>query len=241
MDHVRLVRPHLDSLTTQELARMADSCGIDIPPNLDRIFIIEELLDYARAEEEEPEGEEDGLAEFSACLETAPIPRQYNITFIDVIVRDPLWAFVCWEVKEHDREIFERDPEFSGYFLQIHSLGKDNAVVRDLSFTVQVDSGDTARYLGFSDYPPEGRQGGGYFRIDLYVSFGVRSDMLAVSRVFHLPKLPDQVIRARESREGPEGAESPAASLAFLSGSNDFRVLRNADRQSYRRFSCGES
>ncbi|MDR1374893.1 MAG: DUF4912 domain-containing protein [Treponema sp.] len=235
MDHIRLVRPYLDSLTTQELGRIADNCGIDIPPNLERIFIIEELLDYARAEEDDPEGEEEGLVEFPDCLETAPIPRQYNITFIDVMVRDPLWAFVFWEIKEHDREIFERDPEFSGYFLQIHALGRDNGILKDQSFTVQVDSRDTARYLGFSDYPPEGRQGEGFFRIDLYASFGVRSEVLAVSRVFHLPKLPEQVTLT------PEGTESPVSSLALLSGSNEFRILRNTDRQSYRRFSCGGS
>jgi hypothetical protein len=290
MDHARLIRPHLDSLTTQELARMADNCGIDIPPQLERTFIIEELLDYARAEEK-PEGEEEGLAEIPHGLETAPIPRQYNITFIDVIVRDPLWAFVFWEIKEHDREIFERDPEFCGYFLQVHSLGQDSRVLKDWSFTVQVASNDTARYLGFSDYPPDGGQGG-YFRIDLYVSFGVRSEALAASRVFGLPKLPRRlrpVGDASESAEpaasrgggpgaaraagaartaltaagalpggaastsGPASAvtpapaapnadnsESPASSLALLSGLQDFRIFRSADRQSYRRVSYGE-
>jgi hypothetical protein len=274
MDHARLVRPYLDSLTTRELARIADNCGIDIPPHLERVFIIEELLDYARAEEE-PEGEDGGLAEIPDCLETAPIPRQYNITFIDVLVRDPLWAFVFWEIKEHDREIFERDPEFSGYYLRILSLGEDYCVLKDWSFTVQVDSNDTARYLGFSDYPPGGGQGG-YFRIDLYAGFGARSEALAVSRVFGLPKLPERVTPAGGAAELAEtgeaagalteagaltagsgdaagGAlagggttsagtpESPVSSLALLSGLRDFRILRNADRQSYRRVSCGES
>ena len=35
----------LKSLTTRELQKLADSAGIDIPPDLDRIFIIRELLD----------------------------------------------------------------------------------------------------------------------------------------------------------------------------------------------------
>ncbi|MDR3248021.1 MAG: DUF4912 domain-containing protein, partial [Treponema sp.] len=62
MSDLCLARPYLDSLTTEELARIADNCGIDIPPNLERIFIIEELLDYARAEdEEEQEGEEESF------------------------------------------------------------------------------------------------------------------------------------------------------------------------------------
>jgi hypothetical protein len=35
----------LESTTTRELIRMADQAGIDIPLDLDRIFIIRELLD----------------------------------------------------------------------------------------------------------------------------------------------------------------------------------------------------
>jgi hypothetical protein len=232
MEYIHLVRPYLDSLTTRELARLADSYGIDIPPCLERIFIIEELLDHARAEEE-GEGEDGGLAEAPYYLETAPIPRQYNITFIDVMVRDPLWAFVFWEIKEHDRALFEKESEFSGYCLRVIPAGQGGCAP-DRSYTVQVDAGDTARYLGFSDYPPEGRQGEGGFRVELYVGMGGKSEVLAVSRVFYLPKLPNQAVLH-------ENAEISRSSLPFLSGANDFRILRNMDRQPYLRCSCGGS
>ncbi|MDR1971584.1 MAG: DUF4912 domain-containing protein [Treponema sp.] len=228
MDHLRLVRPYLDSLTTLELVQMADECGIDIPPGLERVFIIEELLDYARAEESDLKDEDD-LEEAPDYLETAPIPRQYNITFIDVMVRDPLWVFVFWEVKEHDREAFERAPDFSGYFLRVTGSPRDHR-----SFSVQVEADDNARYLGFSDYPPEGREEG-TFRVELCAGFGGRWEVLALSRIFRLPKLQDKVILDRES------AELSAPGLPVLSGSNEFRILRNTDRHSHLRFSCGES
>ncbi|MDR0399543.1 MAG: DUF4912 domain-containing protein [Treponema sp.] len=225
MDHFLLVRPYLDSLTTQELARLADKCGIDIPAELDRIFIIEELLEYRRTEEAERETEE-SLAESPGYSETAAIPRQYNITFIDVMVRDPLWAFVFWEIKEHDREIFEKDSDFSGYFLRASPAGE--RAPRDVFFTVQVDNGDTARYLGFSEYPPEALRGEA-FRVELCAGFGGRWEVLAVSRTFRLPKLQEKTILGQEAAE----------SLPVLSGLNEFPILRSADRESHLRFSGG--
>jgi hypothetical protein len=219
MDQACLARPYLDSLTTRELARIADTCGIDIPPGLDRNFIIGELLDYARAEEEN--GEE--LAESPDYQETAPIPRRYHITFIDVMIRDPLWVFVFWEVKEHDREIFEAEEGFSGYYLRVIPAG--GPVPKDWSFTVRVEPGDTARYLGFSDCPP--RAGG--FRVELRVVYGGGDELLALSGIFKLPRLADKAVQ--------EGAESP--SLRSLSGMNDFPILRDTERPPCRRFSPG--
>jgi hypothetical protein len=229
MDHLPLARPYLDSLTTQELTRMADERGIDIPAGLDRIFIIEELLEYERADEGDEE--EDSLAESPDYLETAPIPRQYNITFIDVMVRDPLWAFVFWEVKEHDREVFEKNPDFSGYFLRLSPPGEippGEFPPGDLSFTVQLDNNDTGRYLGFSEYPPEGFRDGA-FQVELCAGFGRSWEVLAVSRSFRLPRLQKKILPGEESVLPP--------SLPILSGLDEFPILRNADRMSHPRFS----
>ncbi|MDR0668557.1 MAG: DUF4912 domain-containing protein [Treponema sp.] len=220
MERSRLVRPYLDSLTTRELIRMADNLGIDIPPSLERIFIIEELLDYAGADDEEDE--DGGSLVESDYLETAPIPRRYNITFIDVMIRDPLWVFAFWEVKEHDGEIIEQDPDFSAYCLRIKPEGRP--VRKDFPCVIQVDPGDTARYLCFSEYPARQRS----FRVELRALAGGRNQVLAVSRVFHLPALPGKAVHDWE--------DGKAASLLSLSGQNDFPILRNVDRLPHRRF-----
>jgi hypothetical protein len=256
-----LARPYLDSLTTQELALIADDCGIDIPADLDRIFIIEELLDYQRAEEAEQEGEED-LSESPYYPETVCIPRQYNINFIDVMVRDPLWVFAFWEIKEHDRDMFEKNPAFSGCFLRVSPAGEGKA---QGDFTVQIEPGDTARYLGFSEYPLEGR-GGGCFRVELCAGFEGRWEALAASRIFRLPALQEKAFPAQEGAfpglegtspgqegafsgqertfsglerafPGQEGAAPP--SLPVLSGLNEFPIIRSADRLGNFRFSGG--
>jgi hypothetical protein len=226
MDHLPLARPYLDSLTTRELALLADKRGVDIPAGLDRIFIIEELLDYERAGEGEAE---ESFSESPDYLETAPIPRQYNVTFIDVMVRDPLWAFVFWEVKEHDRENFEKNPDFSGYFLRVSPAGEGKPR-GDLSFTVQVDGGDTARYLGFSEYPPAGLRDGA-FRVGLCAGLGGSWEALALSRSFRLPALQQKPPLDLDQELSP--------SLLALSGLNEFPILRNEDRMSHPRFSGG--
>ena len=124
MEESLLTRSYLESLTTGELIRIADSFGIDIPPGLERVFIIGELLDIAFDEDGEAE---EGAAEPLAAadfLDSAPLPKQYNITFIELLIRDPLWVFLFWEVKGSDKEVFEKEADFEGYCLRVNPIVK---------------------------------------------------------------------------------------------------------------------
>ena len=76
MDDPRLTRPWLESLCTEELVKLADGLGIDIPSGLERIFIIEELLEFAFTNEPPREEEPESRPDF---LEAAALPKQYNI------------------------------------------------------------------------------------------------------------------------------------------------------------------
>jgi hypothetical protein len=217
----------LESLSTRELAVLADNSGIDLPPDLERIFIIEELLDLES--EDEPPREEDAppLAE-AVYLEPVPLPKQYNITYIEVLLRDPLWAFAFWEIKGHDKDLHERAADFGGYFLKVIPLGNSGG---DSSFTVAVGPADTAWYLGFS--PEEG-----CFKVDLCALRGEEEVLLAASHPFRLPKLLGPPRCAR--RDPPGGRENQGGPdrLALLSGLEDLRVLRNFDRLSRVPRSC---
>jgi hypothetical protein len=216
---------YLDSLSTGELEKIADRYGIDIPPGLERIFIIEELLDGVQEEDEPEEGERPACA--AAFPETAELPKQYNITFLEVMIRDPLWAFVFWEVKGRDREIHEAAPDFGGYCLRVIPLEeKPGAKKRkEKPFTVFVGIDDRAWYLGFP--PAEGR-----YQVDLCVLRGEEEIILAVSRPFMLPRL----LSRPDGKDG-DGFPKDIAGvyrnpLARLSGAGDFPVIRNADRLS---------
>jgi hypothetical protein len=229
---VYLTRPFLDTLSTGELMTLADSLGIDVPPATERIFIIDEILEADNGDEEagqEDEEERPELLGETELLEPVSLPKQYNITYLDVYVRDPLWVFAFWEIKGQDKEKYERDPDFEGYCLKVCPLkgspgntGVLNLPGEDNSFTVPVGVSDFAWYLGF---PP----GGGFFRVELCVLRGGKAVTLAVSRPFKLPDL--------LPAEGADAGESP---LGILSGFNDLPVLRNGDRQSRTLRTCGK-
>jgi len=208
--------PYLESLSTGELIELAGKYDLDIPPGLDRIFIIEELLyldegnDHTGGEEVEVETAAAGTFEVLAAL-----PKQYNISYIDVIIRDPLWAFVFWEIKVYDRELYENTAGFESYCLRVIPLGKDDGQPnRAAAFTIAVGPNDHAWYVGF---PPDS---GCYFIIELCVLTRGNSTVLAVSRSFKLPRLikPEDVQAA---------CRNP---LAKLSGVDRFSLVRSEDR-----------
>ena len=66
---------------------------------------------------------DDELVEDSTAAAVDGLPASYNETFIDVILRDPVWAYAFWEIKQSDREVREQDPRFAGYRLRVQPLG----------------------------------------------------------------------------------------------------------------------
>jgi len=222
-------RVQLDGMSTDELVKLADTNGIDIPPELERIFIIEEILEVINAENDYAPG----LEENPDYSETALLPKQYNISFIEVIIRDPLWVFVFWEVKGHDRETHENAKDFKGYFLRVirldsegkerkqESLSDDNA--EENSFTVSVSIEDNARYIGFAGQTISGinSQKSDCYIIKLGVIRGNQEILLTSSDPFSLPKASENEIIADMSRNN----------LIRLSGVQDLSITKNTDRQ----------
>ena len=268
-------RAHLESMTTSDLIKMADNLGIDIPPDLDRIFIIEELLEIAAPEEVAeditivpeapdtsapvspapvvppgttaethpgsdrksasvlPEGE---MAD-SGLVESVPLPRHYNITFIEVMIRDPLWAFVFWEIKAQDKDHFEKAQDFEGYHLKVSpwvvptlapTVKPVAPAVKETEtegvFTVPVTPNDTAWYLGLNPTVEQGKlrlaqiqNEPKQYKVELCACMRGGETVIAVSNPFKLPLL----------HELPTGKEN---SLVRLSGYGDFHILRNNER-----------
>jgi len=216
MDNIPLSRTYLESLTTQELIKLADVHGVDIPPDLDRIFIIEELLDLASGNFDNDE--ETVIETQTKFPESAVLPKQYNITFMETLVRDPLWVYVFWEIKGADRESFERSPDFEGYSLKVSPWGR---VAPDEIFTVPLDPEDNARYLGFPPADGENCQNRS-FKIELFVTKGGDEITLAESTSFKLPALSARKEKMENAEKFP---------LIHLSGIRDLNIMRNGDRQ----------
>jgi hypothetical protein len=233
VEELWLDRSFLESLTTNELIKLADNQGIDIPPGLDRTIVIEEILETLGDAAENADSKPPLPLTEKHQGTTAPLPKQYNINYIEVLIRDPLWAFAFWEINTHDREIHERAPDFGGYYLRV--VSSNGSVNKDSSFTVQVGIGDSAWYLGF---PPSG----GSFKVELCVMRKDESVVLAVSKPFKLPKLLEPLENrdsaGMENSAAIKGIRSPVSGsprgnpLLYLSGVDDYKILHNTVRSS---------
>jgi hypothetical protein len=218
MDETPITRSYLESLTTVELIKLADLYGVDIPSGLDRIFIVDELLEIAASEVAEEEYFEEPQKKFP---ESAVLPKQYNITFIEILVRDPLWAFVYWEIKSSDREIFENAPDFNGYFLKVSPWGR---TAPEEAFTVPMTPEDNAWYLGFPYTEEKDVESmNKYYIVELCVEKGGEAIQLAVTDPFRLPALCPRI-----EKQCSSGVNKNR--LLKLSGIEDFLILRNGDR-----------
>ena len=217
---VHLTRSWLESLSTDELIKLADSYGIDIPASLERVFIIWELLEADADNEYIPES---NLQINKGAAEPALIPKQYNISYIEVIIRDPLWVFVFWEIKQHDKESYENSPGFTGYCLRVISLGIENMKENTgESFTVAINADDTERYLGF----PEDKAVSG-------VSTPVRCYIIKLCAIQDGRKIPLAVsLPFVMSGGASKDIDNLQKNLCIsLSGIQDFSVTKGRDRR----------
>ncbi|GHU39598.1 DUF4912 domain-containing protein [Spirochaetia bacterium] len=235
MDDYDLHLPYLERLSKNELVELAKRLGVDIPAGLDRLFIIEELLECAPCLNiyQEENGFSEQFLAASALAETdipAPVelPKQYNLTYIEAIVRDPLWVFVYWEVRGADKTQLEKTAGFQGYLLKV-SLFKciaDNS--KSVQYTVSVAPDDTSWYLNFPPDNPCRRicnmVDGCSFRVELCAEINDEITVLAHTQSFTLPGV-----------LGPSGEGNTMLRInpfIRLSGLDDLQVLRNGERTS---------
>ena len=112
MENSNLTLSHLETLSSADLISLADDYGIDIPDNLNRRFIIAELLEVAEELNSDSHAshamnEDGGLPDSSSEL-----PTSFNETEISVILRNPVWAFVFWDISEADVGRLQEDDSF---------------------------------------------------------------------------------------------------------------------------------
>jgi hypothetical protein len=206
MDEPRLSRAYLETLATDDLAAIADEYALDLPADLNRIFVVEAILD---AVDDQPADEgQDGLRIEEDAPPTNGLPVCYHETFVSVLLRDPLWAYVFWEIKPQDRSR-EASPDFGGYRLRVVA----GAAADPNPFTVPVGPADTAWYLCLPS-------GAGWYRVELCVHTGRSAEVLAVSAPFRVPR--------GKPALAPDAALPP---VLDLSGLADFRILQGGDRQ----------
>ena len=220
MEGIPFTRVYLESLATGDLIKMADALGLDMPDNPDRTFIIEELLDASSRDETGTVDSPEPGTNDPVLVEAAPLSRRYNISFMEVMIRDPLWAFVFWEIKTSDEEQFEKAHDFTGYYQKISPIeNPDNPAHNESEgvFKIPVKREDTARYLGLTNTAGDGIPLAEQcqYKVEFCAGAGGVENVLAVSSPVRLPWQPVTL---------------PENQLARLSGYGDFHVIRKSER-----------
>ncbi len=179
METKQLSRSYLETLSSADLLALADDYGIDVPDDLNRRFLIGELLETVAESENNPP-EEIGIVSDADMHFSASLPDSYNETQIQVLLRNPVWAYVYWDIKE--AMLAQLEENDASLVLRVSFFADENAVVPEESFDIQISLADRAQYVLL-------RAGKAYVRIDLMsVVDGKVSDNLAKSRKVALPK-----------------------------------------------------
>ncbi|MBI9097020.1 MAG: DUF4912 domain-containing protein [Spirochaetaceae bacterium] len=155
--------------------------------------------------------------DFSSA-EEINLPERYNETKILLMLREPTWGFVYWDLKFDLLKKFENDTSFDGLFLRMVELSEQTYRKEDILdyFDIPVNIGDRRRYIRF---PNEDT----FYLIELCSVTGdreqviCRSNIIETSRNYILPSRNPESTNSDElvklSGYSPEfGAAVPVAS-----------------------------
>ncbi len=146
MEKVFLSRRNLESMSTADLISLSDDYGIDIPESLSRSFIIGELL--AVADELDDGSKKDEPVELSGDVEREnTLPVSYNETSVHVLLRNPAWAFVYWDISESELERIEDDFLSDSVFLHVRYFKTFEDEKPVDAFDIHVPLSDRERYI----------------------------------------------------------------------------------------------
>ena len=144
MNEEPINRASLEKLSFSDLVQLADEYGVDVPEDLDRRFLIAELLELA----EESNNIEDEMVIASDTDEQQPIvfSGNFNETQVSCVLRNPAWLFVFWNLNTTDSTKIAEDPSCS-LKLRICSLTDPKDLKPEEFFEVQTPTQSQEQYV----------------------------------------------------------------------------------------------
>lgn len=203
MEDEKITRAYLETLSFSDLVKLADEYGVDVPDNLDRRFLLCELLEIA----EEFKHDRDSsmlISSEGAGTQNTNLPKSYNETQISCVLRNPVWAFVFWDISETDLAMLKSVADYS-LALRVCILESDSDLAPVEAFEIDIAPGANEQYLLI----PAGKK---FIRIELVYSSGSSREVLAFSPIVSIPKNPDFM----ENYE--PGVQNDFSPIARLSG-----------------------
>ena len=174
-------RENLERLSYNELKNIADEYSIDVPESFNRNFLIGEILEFAEETENEDDSSEMIFVDDEPCSKTEDdvIPRSYNSTEVEIILRNPAWAYIYWNISDADRRSLD-EAFISDMQIRVNSFSERDQVKPDEFFDISISKDDVGQYFLL----PQGRK---FFRVDLLFNLDGIIDILDSSDVFEMP------------------------------------------------------
>ena len=184
MENKVLTLAHLETLSSADLIALADDYGIDIPDNLNRRFIIGELLEVEQDSNQNPVPIQTMNENGEIPEENFELPSSFNKTEISVILRNPAWAFVYWDINADMLKKFSESNRFKNLLLRVSYFENEEDTMPIEYYDLQISINDREQYILLA-------AGKKFFRVDLVALFSDgSSDNLTISQKIHLPKSP---------------------------------------------------
>ena len=174
-----LSRAGLEAMSFSELMEIADSLGIDVPDNFKRNALIGEILELAN-EDRIDEDDTDFILDDDNSVESADmLPRPYNLTEVKVVLRNPAWAFVYWNISDLDSASLD-NAFISQLLLRISSFSNKDDAKPDDFFDLKIKKADNGQYVLL----PAGVK---FLRADLIFDIDGIIAILASSEMIQMP------------------------------------------------------
>ena len=179
MDDEVITRAYLETLSFSDLKKLADEYGVDVPEDLDRRFLLCELLEIA----EENRHDKDAAMIISfdnGVNQGTNLPEGYNETHISCVLRNPVWLFVFWDISDTDLNMLKSLPDYS-LALRVCILSSNDDLSPQEVLEIEIPNGANEQYVLI----PAGKN---FLRIELVYFSGSNREVLAFSPVISIPK-----------------------------------------------------
>lgn len=197
-----MTRERLQALSFEDLLKIADKGNITYLENTDKNDLVTAIADAFEEDQQERE-EMYNLAvriastKYDVSLieeldlpsdDDIEIPEKYNENRMVLMLRDPSWAFLYWDLEEKKRSDIENRPGVQGLFLRIYEMDgpvKSESGIMDF-FDLPVTLEDSRRYINLPEQDT-------YYMAELRIQVGesdlqvLQSNIIETSREFIMP------------------------------------------------------
>lgn len=209
MDAEIINRAYLEKLSFSDLSKLADDFGVDVPEDLNRRFLIAELLELA----EEAKSSDDESMIISAEDGEAPaakLPTNYNETQISCILRNPAWAFVFWNINDTDSAMIKSLTNCN-LMIRVCVLSAPDKLQPEEAFEINASTDTQEQYVLLP-------AGSNYIRVELVYVAGNTGKVLAFTPVIEIPS------PSKQLNDFQPGKESDYSEIIKLSGMEEILV-----------------